>query len=123
MTKVFLTVSLVMLFAVFALANGPVAPNAEDVSTGYTDPLLHPWSTDVVSWVSGNPLPQYQYRAANGTIGDYFYVFGEQNNPYANAYQISTGNWVASTSPPLGNCNWCGVAKHSTRRVSRTISR
>jgi hypothetical protein len=91
------------------LSGTPYAPNPEDVGGPATHPITHPWSMDVVSWATGSNLSQYQYRTANGTIGNYFYLFGEQNNPYANAYNITTGNWEPSTSPPLGNCNWCGV--------------
>jgi len=110
MLKKTVSVFVILVIAGFAFGKGgPVQPDPADVSTGYTSPYLHPWSTDQVVWSMTAPLPQYQYRAANGVLGDYFYVFGEQNNPYANAYNLTTNTWVPSTPPPLGNCNWCGV--------------
>jgi len=54
-------------------------------------------------------MPEVQYRAANGILGAYFYVFGSQNGPLANAYNCNTYRWEPSTPPPLGNCNWCGA--------------
>jgi len=103
-----------MLAVSFCLGDGgPVQPFPEDVSLpgdNHSSPHQHPWYTDDVTWVTTSPLPQYQYRTANGVLGNYFYLFGEQNNPFANAYNITTDTWEPSTPPPLGNCNWCGVA-------------
>ena len=110
MSKRLLALFLILTTTVFAFGESEVVKTySADVSEGYTTPYHHPWSTDQVTWTNAAPLPQYQFRTANGTLGNYFYLFGEQINPYANAYNITTGLWEPSTPPPLGNCNWCGV--------------
>ncbi len=103
-------ISLTMVFTAFAEV-GPVNPLPEDGGfTPYADPLFSPGGTDVVSWTQQADALLTFRRAASGVLGNYFYCFGEQYSSIGQAYNLTTQLWEASTAPPLGNCNWHGVA-------------
>jgi hypothetical protein len=95
-------VSLLLTFSAFA---GP-----EDEGSGYVDPILSNWQTDVVTWTEVGSAQIPFYRTANDIIGNYWYNFGEQNSNVGQALNLTTEAWETATAPLLGNCNWCGVA-------------
>jgi hypothetical protein len=107
-----LVICLMMLPAAFADI-GPVAPAPEDVTVGACDPLLGNWATDQVVWTQMANATATFRRAASGAIGDYWYCFGDQYTPTAHAFNLVTEQWEPSTSPPVGTCNWPGVATDS----------
>lgn len=110
MTKVTCVVVLSLLLAIVAFAKGPVQPALEDVCVGYADPILSLWPADQVTWTEVATAPQAIGRSASGVLGDWFYNFGCGTGNFAQAYNMVTNTWVASTPAPLGYDNWCGVA-------------
>jgi len=76
-----------------------------DVSVGYCDPVLSNWGLDQVVWTS-EPAATPFSRACSGIIGHYVYHFGSELTNLAQAYDLNTNTWVASTPCPAGYDNW-----------------
>jgi len=103
-----LVISLVIAVAAYADV-GPVQLDPADGACGYAEPIHCPGWTDLVTWTQVADALEPFRRAGSGVIGNYFYCFGSQYTIPAQAYNLTTQQWEASTPPPLGNCNWCGV--------------
>jgi len=109
MNRYLISFVLIVLLALAAYANVPLRPDPADVG-GFESakPILTNIFTDDVSWMQ-MPDAQANRRAGAGAIGDYWYVFGEQTVATAQAFNLQTLQWEASTPPPVGYCNWPGV--------------
>jgi len=81
------------------------APDPADVSVGYCDPVLSNWGLDQVVWTT-EPTATPFSRAASGIIGHYVYHFGSEGSNLAQAYDLNTDTWVASTPCLAGYDNW-----------------
>jgi hypothetical protein len=102
----------VAIFAVAAFANTPMIPQQvapEDVCFGSCESYSNPWMTDNVVWSVIASAPAPFGRAACGMLGNYWYLWGEQNTNVGRALNLTTEAWEATTAPTYGNCNWCGV--------------
>jgi hypothetical protein len=64
---------------------------------------------DVVSWTPVASAPHTYSRAGGGVLGNYLYEFGQDGINIAQAYNLTTGQWVNSTIPPNGDDNWASV--------------
>ena len=113
-TEKLVTFTLVLvLLASFAWAQyadtDDVTAVSSDYNVGYAAPYLL-WGLDQVTWSALPSAPSVFGRAASGHIGRYVYHFGAEGNNIAQAYDLDTDTWVASTPCPLGYDNWFGVA-------------
>jgi hypothetical protein len=111
MVKIIGSLMLSVLLVSLALATGPVRPALEDESVftgvGSIESL---WGLDVVAWApTGNALTAFG-RAGSGLLGNWVYCFGSEAAPLAQAYNVTTGTWSASTLPTFARDNWDGVA-------------
>jgi len=111
MVKFSNVVLLSLLLALAAYAKGPEAPALEDISSSvYADPILSPWGLDIVNWTEVGLAPSPIGRSASGILGNYMYNFGCETGNFAQAFNLTTEQWEASTPAPLPMDNWCGVA-------------
>jgi hypothetical protein len=112
MVKILGSFMLSLMLVSLVLADvGPVRQAQEDVTYGYTDPILSPWGLDVVSWATMPASPALLGRTAAGILGNYMYCFGSGTLiNSAVAFNLTTLTWENSTPAPLGVDNWAGVA-------------
>lgn len=63
-----------------------------------------------VTWTQGSNAPAPFARAGSGVLGNYFYCFGGDATNPAQAYNLTTHQWEASTPPPRGFLGFSSVA-------------
>ena len=112
MKKLASFVILSMLLAVAAYAIGPVQNASTLTSTGSTDPLLSP-GVDVVAWATVGTAPSVFGRSGGGKIGNFVYEFGSEGFNTAQAFNLTTNAWVASTPATVGYDNWASITTAS----------
>ena len=107
-----LLLSLILVCAAFAKEAVQTDPAVS--SNGYVDPILGPSSpTDVVAWTTVGTAPQTIGRSGAGVIGNYMYVFGNEMGAFAQAFNLTTETWVASSPGFIGLDNWGSAATNS----------
>ncbi|MCX6641629.1 MAG: hypothetical protein NTW14_14285 [bacterium] len=80
-----------------------------------------PGATDEVTWTMMTPCPQNFQRSAIARLGNYVYLFGNYLAAnFAQAFDITTGAWMASTPPTYTGENWVGVAANGSIYVFPT---
>jgi hypothetical protein len=117
MTKIIYAALLsLLLTGAVSADSGPVWINPDEDVTPF-EPVLMPGWSDLVAWTQvGDAITGFR-RAASGVLGNYFYSFGTQYSTVAQALNLTTNQWEASTPPPLGNCNWHGVTVTSQNAI------
>ncbi len=111
MSKYILSIAALIAFSPILLgADKADFKGSPHQSFGAAKPIQSSGSADNVTWIPIADAGQPFGRADGGIVGDYFYVFGYIEYPRAQALNWHTEHWELSTPPPLGNCNYAGVA-------------
>ena len=116
-SNIYIPICGILTFLFMAVINNPVfsAPPDQRLTSahqgcGASEMIISPWQTDDVSWMITTNAGLPFGRASGGAIGDHFYIFGAMDFSLGQAYNWTTEHWQTIPEPPLGNCNWCGVA-------------
>lgn len=108
MRKLIIVALLGMLLALTAYASAPAQQASILSSSGSADPILLP-ETDLVIWSTVGTAPTIFGRSGGGIIGNYMYSFGSEAINCAQAYNLTTQLWEASTLAPVGKDNWASA--------------
>jgi hypothetical protein len=107
MTKLLTNLTFCLLLASSARA---LDPNPAVNSGASADPILMRNEADNVVWTQAANALQPFGRSGTALLGNYLYCFGSEGLNNAQAFNISTEQWQASTPAPYGNDNWPAVA-------------
>jgi hypothetical protein len=97
-----------MLLVVSAICNIAMTQESIINSSGSAKPILVP-GTDDVTWTTVGTAPTIFGRSGGGIIGNYMYSFGSEAVNCAQAYNLATQQWEASTLVPFGRDNWASA--------------
>lgn len=109
MKKLLFVLAAVAFLALCAFAVDNITTVSPDNGDGPMVPFVPAYGTDVVTWTQTANCTGAR-RAANGVIGNWYYMFGDQSVCTAQAFNLTTGVWAASTPYTGGYCNIPGVA-------------
>lgn len=106
--KKLISIALLGMLTLTAFSSVPVEQASILSSSGTTDPILFP-ETDMVTWATVGTAPTIFGRSGGGIIGNYMYSFGSEAVNCAQAYNMTTQQWEASTLAPAGKDNWASA--------------
>ncbi|MCX6641506.1 MAG: T9SS type A sorting domain-containing protein [bacterium] len=105
-----------ILICLLTLVCGALAQNSEYLVSSALSrgteiaPLKSDVQTDNVAWTQVAGAPHFYGRSGTAVLGGYMYCFGSEGSNIAQAFNLSTEQWVASTPPLMGYDNWPAVA-------------
>jgi len=112
MKIVYKAVLLSMVLSISAVATVPLINESMLTCSGSAEPILVPGTDDVI-WTTVETAPTIFGRSGGGIIGNYMYSFGSEAVNCAQAFNLTTEQWEASTLVPFGRDNWASAATNS----------